>query len=165
MSKYPPQLQQELLLVTADTKHTGFYIPFRNIYWGKELKYGVCKNERHLRLFRRNYLTISGRIVHCCYHVSGSCSNLSHNIIHYSRQDLYGTIDKINRYSELGAKQKNLEGVKSSKSIISPILRGIWAFIRGYILKLGFLDGREGLMLAIANAEETYYRYLKLMYL
>jgi hypothetical protein len=43
--------------------------------------------------------------------------------------------------------------------------RGLWAFFRTYILKAGFLDGREGFMLAVSNAEGVYYRYLKLMLL
>ncbi|MFN9152451.1 MAG: hypothetical protein ACK5WE_02645, partial [bacterium] len=42
---------------------------------------------------------------------------------------------------------------------------GLWTFVRTYVLRLGFLDGRHGLLLAIANAEGSYYRYLKLMLL
>ena len=42
---------------------------------------------------------------------------------------------------------------------------GLWAFVRTYFFKRGFLDGREGFILAVSNAEGTYYRYLKLMYL
>ena len=42
------------------------------------------------------------------------------------------------------------------------MLHGWWAFTRTYFLRLGFLDGREGFMLAVANAEGSYYRYLKL---
>jgi hypothetical protein len=45
------------------------------------------------------------------------------------------------------------------------MLHGWWAFTRTYFLRLGFLDGREGFMLAVANAEGSYYRYLKLMLL
>jgi len=42
-------------------------------------------------------------------------------------------------------------------------MHGVWTFIRTYFLRAGFLDGKEGFMLAISNAEGTYYRYLKLM--
>ena len=45
------------------------------------------------------------------------------------------------------------------------VLRGLWAFTRTYFLRGGFLDGREGFMLAVSNAEGAYYRYLKLMLL
>jgi hypothetical protein len=50
--------------------------------------------------------------------------------------------------------------VKSS--LRKAILHGIWAFVRTWVIRAGFLDGRNGLMLAIYNAESTYYKYLKL---
>jgi len=50
-------------------------------------------------------------------------------------------------------------------SLKKAILHALWAFIRTYIVRFGFLDGREGLMLAISVAEGTYYRYIKLIYL
>jgi hypothetical protein len=46
-------------------------------------------------------------------------------------------------------------------SFITGIIRGLWAFVRTYLLRGGFLDGREGFLLAVANAEGTYYRYMK----
>jgi hypothetical protein len=63
----------------------------------------------------------------------------------------------------LGAKNSFQQGKRGSLS--SAIGHALWAFIRTYILRAGFLDGAEGLMLAISNAEMTYYRYLKLYYL
>ena len=45
------------------------------------------------------------------------------------------------------------------------VSHGLWAFLRSYLLRAGFLDGREGFMLAISSAEGVYYRYLKLLYL
>jgi hypothetical protein len=44
---------------------------------------------------------------------------------------------------------------------MSGISRGLWTFFRTYLLRAGFLDGREGFLLAVANAEGTYYRYMK----
>ena len=46
-------------------------------------------------------------------------------------------------------------------SFSSGITHGLWSFLRAYIMRLGFLDGREGFLLAVANAEGTYYRYMK----
>ena len=47
-------------------------------------------------------------------------------------------------------------------SLAQAVLHGLWAFIRTYFLRAGFLDGREGFMLAVMNAENSYYRYIKL---
>jgi len=52
-----------------------------------------------------------------------------------------------------------------SSSLSGAVLRGIWTFVRTYFLRRGFLDGREGFMVSVSNAEGTYYRYLKLMLL
>ena len=57
---------------------------------------------------------------------------------------------------------RNLHDNGRSASIFTALLHGGWAFFRTYFLRAGFLDGREGLMLAIANAENSYYRYAKL---
>jgi hypothetical protein len=58
-------------------------------------------------------------------------------------------------------KQRQGEQAKLAKAI----LHGAWMFFRTYVVRLGFLDGREGFILAIANAEGSYYRYVKLMML
>jgi hypothetical protein len=50
-----------------------------------------------------------------------------------------------------------------SSGLTKALAKGFWAFFRTYILRAGFLDGRMGFILAIYNAETTYYRYLKIM--
>ena len=69
----------------------------------------------------------------------------------------------MNNYSTAGALDAYNLGKKGS--LKKAIGHGLWAFIRTYFIRAGFLDGREGLMLSIANAEVTYYRYIKLSYL
>ena len=72
-------------------------------------------------------------------------------------------IEKMNRYSTDGAAMMHARGRRGS--VTKAILHGTWTFLRTYVLRLGFLDGRYGLLLAISNAEGSYYRYLKLMQL
>ena len=72
-------------------------------------------------------------------------------------------LHKVNQYSTAGAQMMQQRGRQAS--LTGAVLRGIWSFVRTYVLRGGFLDGREGFMLAVSNAEGTYYRYLKLMLL
>jgi hypothetical protein len=72
-------------------------------------------------------------------------------------------LHKVNQYSSAGAAMMHKRGRKAS--LTGAVLRGLWSFFRTYILRGGILDGREGFMLAVSNAEGTYYRYLKLMLL
>ena len=69
-------------------------------------------------------------------------------------------IDKMNRYSSGRA----LDLVRAGRrgSLASALVHAAWAFVRGYLLKRGFLDGRLGLVLALHVAENTYYRYVKM---
>jgi hypothetical protein len=72
-------------------------------------------------------------------------------------------IGKMNLYSTSSSRMFHKHGRRAS--IWTALLHGGWAFFRTYFLRLGFLDGREGFMLAVANGEGSYYRYLKLMLL
>ena len=76
--------------------------------------------------------------------------------------DLEEMLNKLNQFSSLSARMRQQQG--RSASLWKAIGHGLWTFLRGYVIKLGFLDGREGFLLAVSNAEGSYYRYLKLMY-
>jgi hypothetical protein len=70
---------------------------------------------------------------------------------------------KINHYSTASAQM--LHRKNRTASLKKAVGHALWAFFRSYFLRAGFLDGREGFMLAVSTAEGTYYRYLKLMLL
>ena len=67
----------------------------------------------------------------------------------------------MNRYSTLGAQQRFDRKAKKA-NLLTALAHGFWSFFNGYILHAGFLDGRAGFILAVMNAEGSYYRYLKL---
>ena len=69
-------------------------------------------------------------------------------------------IDKANRYSSLGAKKLEKKGLKGG--VLKGLFHGLWAFIKHYVFKLGFLDGGAGFVIAFGNFEGTFYRYVKL---
>jgi len=70
---------------------------------------------------------------------------------------------KMDGYSSSSAYTRLQQGRRAS--LLTAIVHGAWTFFRTYVLKLGFLDGREGFILAVANAEGSYYRYVKLLML
>ncbi|CAN5196495.1 hypothetical protein BH10PSE16_BH10PSE16_33160 [soil metagenome] len=91
---------------------------------------------------------------------SSKAGQLGSRLLHESFRNLEAVLDKTNRYSTAGAQSLFIKGKPAS--VGKALGHGIWAFVRTYFLRLGFLDGRLGLVLAISNAEGTYYRYLKL---
>jgi hypothetical protein len=68
-------------------------------------------------------------------------------------------LSRMDRYSTAGAEMLVARGKRVS--FFSGISHGAWTFVRTYILRAGFLDGREGFLLAVANAQGAYYRYMK----
>jgi glycosyltransferase involved in cell wall biosynthesis len=157
------QLRDEILASVADLKNDGFAIPRLSSYCGRFIRHSGWRPDYVIRLFRRGRGRFSDDIVHEKVLVDGPVGKLSADLIHYSFRSVEQVLDVVNRYSTLGAEQMYRQGRRSGLS--TAILHGLAAFCTTYFLKAGFLDGREGLMLAISNAEGTYYKYLKLMQL
>ena len=101
----------------------------------------------------------SDDLVHEKLIVQGSVGTLSQLMLHESFASLEEVLDKINRYSSAGAQMMVAEG--RAGSLTSAVAHGAWTFMRTYFFKAGFMDGREGFMLSVSNAEGVYYRYLK----
>jgi len=158
-----PELKQEILSVLSNTSYNGFEIPFISEYCGKAIRFGDWWNDRQVVLFRRLKARFASLLVHERIDVEGSIGKLKKPIYHLAFRDLNMVLRKMNDYSSWSAEQKKIQGQKGS--LFKAISHGLWAFFRGYLLRLGFLDGKEGFLLAVSNAEGTYYRYLKLSYL
>jgi hypothetical protein len=116
-----------------------------------------------LRLFQRGSARFSDDLVHERLLVEGATARLEGMLLHYAYDDLEQVLYKLDHYSSAGAQMLHQRGRRAT--LPGAVSRGLWSFVRTYILRAGFLDGREGFMLAVSNAEGTYYRYLKLMLL
>jgi len=155
------RLREEILAAVAGSENDGFAIPRLSSYCGRFIHHSGWRPDYVLRLFRRAKGRFSDDIVHEQVLVDGTVGKLSADLVHYSFRSVEQVLDIINRYSTLGAEQMYRQGKRSGLG--KAISHGLAAFLTTYLLKAGFLDGREGLMLAVSNAEGTYYKYLKLM--
>ena len=158
-----PTLQQEMQDTLKNPKYDGYKIPFQTFYCGKALHFGNAIKEKHLRLVRKSKNKIVPKVVHSYIEHNGKIGKLKNKILHYSLPDLEKVLQKIDAYSTAGAKIQLQKGEKSG--LLKAIVHSLFTFVRGFILKLGFLDGKEGFMFAVSNAEGCYYRYLKLYHL
>ena len=112
------------------------------------------------RLFRRGAAHFSDDLVHERLVFEGAAQRLTGKLLHYSYDDLDAVLHKLDAYSGAGARQRAAAGQRGSFG--KALGRGAWAFLRTYVLRAGFLDGRAGFMIAVFNAETVYYRFLKL---
>ena len=147
--------------MTAATGHVAYRMPRLSSYCGRQMRHGGWWPDHVSRLFRRGQARFAGGIVHDHLLAEGSVGTLRAALLHEAFTDLEEVLQKVNSYSTWGAQTLASHGRGAGLS--TAIGHGAWAFFRTYLLRRGFLDGREGFMLAISNAEGTYYRYLKLM--
>jgi glycosyltransferase involved in cell wall biosynthesis len=137
----------------------GFELPRLSSFVGREMRHSGWWPDYITRLFRRGAARFSDDLVHERLVVTGAVKRLNEPLQHESFTSLEEVVDKMNRYSSASARMRVERG--KGGSVGSAVAHGLWAFIRTYVLRAGFLDGREGFVLAVANAEGTYYRYLK----
>ncbi len=91
---------------------------------------------------------------------AGISGQLKHALIHHSYPTLSDYIDHMNRYSSLGAEMLAEKGYRGF-SLIDIVLRPLLTFVYNYFLRLGFLDGREGLLLHLYHAVYVSWKYAK----
>ncbi|MCX7086246.1 MAG: glycosyltransferase family 2 protein [Methylococcales bacterium] len=153
-------LRVEIEQAIQKNSFQAYEIPRLSTYCGRQMRHSGWWPDYVLRLFQRNSGRFSEAIVHERVLVDGRVGRLVTPFLHDTAVDLEEILVKVNSYSTLGSKMLYAEGARSS--IIKAVLKGFWTFNRTYWLKAGFLDGAQGLMLAISNAESSYYKYLKL---
>ena len=151
------------VVATGATGPAAWRMPRRSSFCGRFMRHSGWWPDYVVRLFRRGHARFSDDIVHERVITEGAMATLREPIMHETFTDLEDLVGKMNRYSTLTAQQLRASGRTSG--LAEALARALWAFIRTYVLRAGFLDGREGLMLALATAEGTYYRYVKLMQL
>lgn len=141
----------------------AFRMPRLSSYCGRFMRHSGWWPGYVTRLFRRGRARFSDKLVHEKVIVQGAVGTLRTPLMHESYRDLEQVLSKVNTYSSAGAAMARQQGRRASLS--GAVLRGLWSFFHTYFLRAGFLDGREGFMLAISDAEVKYYRTVKIMLL
>lgn len=157
-----PQLREEILAVLGrgDGAPDAFSMPRRSSFCGQDMLHSGWYPDRVARLFRRGTARFSDDLVHERLRTRGTPAPLRGDLLHATYPDLESMLSKLNRYSSASAEGMFREGRRSSLG--GALARGAWAFVRTYVLRSGWRDGRMGLVLALSIAEGTYYKYLKL---
>jgi glycosyltransferase involved in cell wall biosynthesis len=142
----------------------GFWISRKNYFLGRWIKHGGFWPDRKLRLFRCGTGRFRETAVHETLalgeHNGKTSRRLSGALIHHSYPTLSDYIEHMNRYSSLGAGTAASQGNKRF-AVINIILRPLATFVYNYFFRLGFLDGREGLLLHLYHAVYVSWKYAK----
>jgi glycosyltransferase involved in cell wall biosynthesis len=147
-----PELRDEIIFTLKNPQFDGYRIARLNNFFGKYIKTCGLYPDYSIRLFNRNKGKFNDVAVHESVQMSGSVSALNNHMTHLA----YETIDefrtKQKKYADLSTKKKNM-----LKALISPL----WTFFKLYFLKLGFLDGWQGFIIAKLYAQYTFWKYTK----
>lgn len=140
---------------------SAFWIPRKNYFLGRWIKRGGFWPDPKLRLFRKGAAQFEERLVHeDAVLTEGISGELKFALIHHSYPTLSDYIDHINHYSSLGAEMAVARG-RRGYSLFNVVLRPLATFIYNYFFRLGFLDGREGLLLHLYHAVYVSWKYAK----
>ena len=156
-----PELRDEMRAAMANPTAAAYAVPRRSSFCGRYMKHSGWWPDHVIRLIRRDAARFSDDRAHERLLVDGVTRKLKQPLMHEAISTMDQMLGKMNLYSTASARMLHERGRKAS--LATAILHGSWAFFRTYVIRLGFLDGREGFILAVANAEGSYYRYVKLM--
>ncbi|MEW5795977.1 MAG: glycosyltransferase family 2 protein [Candidatus Zixiibacteriota bacterium] len=154
-------LADEIRAAIADSGGiVGFRLPRRTQFLGRWIAHGGWYPDLVLRLYRRGRGRFTDAHVHEEVLVDGPTGCLGHDLLHYSYPNLDVYLDKLNKYTTLAAEDALRRGQTAgpARIIFNPLAK----FLKQYILRAGFLDGREGLLLAVLSAGYVMTKYAKL---
>ncbi len=166
-----PELQTEIrILLSGRPSADAWLLRRRNLFLNRWIRHGGYYPDPKLRLFRRHAANFASparftdRPVHETITFEGKLESLHHDLIHHAYPTIESYIEHMDRYSTLGAQIIVSKG-KTSRSWLSfhsnILLIPTFTFIWNYIFRLGFLDGREGLLLHIYHSTYTSWKYAK----
>jgi len=158
-------LEQELTVeIEAALKSApgvnGFWIPRKNFFLGRWIRHGGFYPDPKLRLVRRGAGKFEEYGAHPTIKVDGATGRFKHALLHHAYPTLTGYIDHMNSYSSSGATIAVAKGHRNF-SLINIVVRPVLTFIYNYFIRLGFLDGREGLLLHLYHSVYVSWKYAK----
>jgi glycosyltransferase involved in cell wall biosynthesis len=155
------QLAAEICRTLAEPRHDGYWIYRRNHFLGHPIRFGPWKNDRCLRLFRRELGRYIGPTDHAEVELSrGTVGRLQHRLTHYTCTSYAQYLPKLARYADVQSRIWHSEGRRTNT--IQLLARFPLRFLQCYVWRLGFLDGLAGLQVCMLVA---YLSYLKHAYL
>jgi glycosyltransferase involved in cell wall biosynthesis len=159
-----PGLAEEIRAAIANPDAaSGYKLRRKNLFLGRWIRHGGFYPDPKLRLFRRGRGFVTGHDPHDRCELKPdrqTTVQLKNALVHYTYPTLTLYLSHMNRYSSLGAQLAIAKGHRSF-SFTNIVLRPLLTFIYNYIFRLGFLDGREGLVLHLYHAGYVSWKYSK----
>ena len=157
------ELQHEIfdfLKNTPENGHVGYWIGRMNHFMGKRVNYSGWRNDKVIRLFKRDFCIYEDKHVHEEIIADGTVGNLKHKLYHNTYVSLDHYMHKMNRYASWQAKDYD-----NKTGVLTPyhfVIKPFWGFFKHYFVQSGFRDGIVGLTIGYIQAYVVFMRYAKL---
>lgn len=160
-----PALASEIQAVLAAPAAQAYEIARLSDFCGRFIRHSGWWPDYVLRLFKRDVARFTDAAVHerVVLQEQGAPARLQQHFLHYPYANLDALINKVNRYSSDAAASMHARGKRAT--VFGALGHGCWTFVRIYLIRRGFLDGRHGLVLAVTAAAGSFFRYAKLSFL
>ena len=147
-------------IVSQPPAADGYSFPRKNYFQNRWIRHAGWWPDRVVRLFRKNRGSLTAAPVHESVEVKGVVVSLSAPIENFTESRLSEIIKKIDRYSTLGAQEAHARG--RTATVWGAAGRAQLTFFHNYVIRLGFLDGPQGLTRAITDGINKFCKYAKL---
>lgn len=147
-----PELRDEIISTLKNPQFDGYRIARLNNFFGKNIRHCGLYPDYSIRLFNRQKGKFNDVPVHESVQIQGNTDKLKNHMLHLAFDTVEEFSNKQKKYAELSQKDKNL-----IKAFISPI----WTFLKIYIIRLGFVEGWRGFIIAKVYAQYTFWKYFK----
>lgn len=147
-------------LLASDPPLNGYWIPRKNFFLGRWIRHGGFHPDRKLRLVRRSAARWVEHGAHPTLSITGATANLRHAILHYAYPTLRAYIAHMNSYSSMQAEHLNAARPRGF-DLVNILVNPVATFFYNYVVRLGFLDGREGLLLHLYHSAYVSWKYAK----
>lgn len=154
-----PALAAEIKAAIAKGDADAYAMPRLSSFCGRQMRHSGWWPDYVTRVYRRGKARFSEDIVHPRVLCDGKVVRLREPIVHHPVLRIEDALSRMDRYSTASARQYVERGRRIG--FATGIVHGLFTFFKVFFLRAGFLDGREGFLLAVVNAEGTYYKYMK----
>lgn len=158
-----PELRQSIQsAITQDAPNTAYKIPRLSEIFGHNIRHSGWYPDYVIRLYRKDFAHYGDQLVHEKVELPANANiqKLQGDLLHYTYQNIHHYLVKSASYAKAWADQREKAGKKAT--LWQGISHAVGCFVKMYVIRLGFLDGKAGLLLAILSAHSTFVKYADL---
>lgn len=159
--RFTGELRNEIAgLMLEGPSMSGYYVPRRNHFMGREIRHCGWSPDYSIRLFDRKKGVFKDRAVHEAVELSGEAGYLKAPMLHYTYSSISDYITRMDRYSALAAEEMKKEGRRSGPPCM--LFKPAFTFFKMFLVRQGFRDGIHGLVISMLYSFYTFSKYAKL---